>query len=70
MNYQYICVLTHSPETRKIYLLIVFTLAITSIRAQNAEQLEEFTASNGRTYKIGDELSLLVALTQMGNLYM
>ena len=43
---------------KKIYLIVVFILAITSTQAQNAEQLEEFTASNGITYKIGDEIKL------------
>lgn len=43
---------------KSFYLLIAFALAITSVKAQNAEQLEEFTASNGITYKIGDQIKL------------
>ncbi len=42
-------------------LLLLFTLSIigfSSSQAQSVEKLDEYTASNGITYKVGDEIKL------------
>lgn len=44
---------------KKITLLIIAMLTLNSIQAQKkVEKLEEYTASNGITYKVGDEFKL------------
>lgn len=41
-----------------LLLASAILLSFSSLKAQKAEQLEEFTASNGITYKIGDQVKL------------
>ena len=44
---------------KKITLLIITVLMMNTVQAQNkVEKLEEYTASNGITYKVGDEIKL------------
>ncbi len=44
---------------KKLLLLLSITLfTISSLHAQRVEKLDEYTASNGVTYKVGDEIKL------------
>jgi hypothetical protein len=43
---------------KQITFLIIAMLTLNLAQAQKKEKLEEFTASNGITYKIGDEIKL------------
>lgn len=43
---------------KRITLLVILAMIIGLTQAQNNEKLNEYTASNGITYKIGDEIKL------------
>ncbi|WP_026838499.1 SHOCT domain-containing protein [Gillisia sp. JM1] len=43
---------------KKITYLTIVLLTLNFLQAQNVEKLDEFTASNGITYKVGDDFKL------------